>query len=92
MSAEMKQRMTREALGKKIVPTLTNSQPIYMLSTPITAAQANHSYNGIIFDVMCKSPYQVNITAISVAGMLGRVVRTLTMCTYSLSLYPTILR
>lgn len=73
MSAELKQRMTRDALAKK-VSNMAESEPIYTLSTPVTAAQADHSFNGIIFDVMCKSPYEVEITSISVAGMLGRVV------------------
>ena len=43
------------------------------LATAILARQADHSYNGILFDVTTKGPYCVSITSISVAGMLGRV-------------------
>jgi len=46
---------------------------IFILNTPITAAQANHSYNGVIFDVEAKGPYEVTVTSISVGGMLGVV-------------------
>ena len=49
-------------------------RPIQKLSTDITPDQANHSYNGIIFDVMSKSPFEVDITSLAVGGMLGRVV------------------
>jgi hypothetical protein len=44
------------------------------LSTSITAAKANHSYNGVIFDVACNGPYEIDLTSISIAGMLSRVV------------------
>lgn len=49
----------------------------FSLSTPITAADADHSYNGIIFDVESKSPYESEMISVSVAGMLGRVVMVL---------------
>ena len=52
----------------------TNENPTTLLSTPITAAQANHSYNGIIFDIESKGPFQIDIRSIFVGGMLGRVV------------------
>ncbi len=32
------------------------------------------SYNGVIFDVECQGPYDIEIKSLSVAGMLGRVV------------------
>lgn len=73
LSAELKQKMTREALIKKKPGAMLNTEPVYSLATTITAAQANHSFNGIIFDIMCKSPYEVDITSISIAGMLGRI-------------------
>lgn len=44
------------------------------LDTKITAAKADHSYNGVIFDVRCDGPYEVDLLSISVGGMLGRVV------------------
>lgn len=46
----------------------------HTLATPITAAQADHSYNGIIFDVESKGPFELDILSLSVGGMLGRVV------------------
>jgi hypothetical protein len=33
------------------------------------------SYNGIVFDVECNGPFQIEIKSVFVAGMLGRVVR-----------------
>ena len=47
---------------------------LHTISTDITPDQANHSYNGIIFNVYCKSPYELDISSVSVGGMLGRVV------------------
>lgn len=44
----------------------------YVLNTPVTAAQANHSYNGIIFDIKSKC-LEIDIISISIGGMLGRV-------------------
>jgi hypothetical protein len=73
LSAELKQKMTRESLIKKKASEVLNTEPVYSLATTITAAQANHSFNGVIFDIMCKSPYEVDITSISIAGMLGRI-------------------
>ena len=46
----------------------------YTLQTPISAAQADHSYNGVVFDVVAKGPFEVSITSIAVGGMLGHVV------------------
>ena len=51
----------------------------YTLSTPITAAEADHSYNGVIFDVESRGPYEVEVVSLSVGGMLGRVV---SFCVY----------
>ena len=50
-------------------------QETHTICTPITAAQADHSYNGIIFDIESKGPFEVEIFSLSVGGMLGRVVR-----------------
>ena len=43
------------------------------LMTPITADKADHSFNGIIFDIKVKDAHEVEIMSISIAGMLGRV-------------------
>ena len=45
----------------------------HIVSTPVTAAMADHSYNGILFDIEAKSPFEVDITSIFVGGMLGRL-------------------
>jgi hypothetical protein len=58
---------------KSEIKTL-NSRPISSLATPIVAANANHSYNGIIFDIESIGPNEIEVTSISIAGMLGRVV------------------
>jgi hypothetical protein len=44
------------------------------LETRITAARADHSYNGVLFDVKCNGPFEVDLLSVSVGGMLGRVV------------------
>ncbi len=41
--------------------------------TEITAADADHSYSGIVFDVEAKGSTEVVIDAVHVAGMLGEV-------------------
>lgn len=46
----------------------------FTVSSRITAAMADHSYNGILFDIEAKSPFEVDITSIHAGGMLGRVV------------------
>ena len=79
MSAERKQQMQKEALKKKVAPILAvepvnESNMKRSLNTKITAARANHSYNGVIFDVMCNGPFEVDLLSVSVGGMLGRVV------------------
>lgn len=47
---------------------------VYAILTPITPAQADHSYNGVIFDVESKGIYENEVISISFGGMLGRVV------------------
>jgi hypothetical protein len=44
-----------------------------VLKTPITPAQADHSFNAIIFDVMSVSNYDIEIKSVSIGGMLGRI-------------------
>lgn len=44
------------------------------LETRVTAAGADHSYNGVLFDVKCNGPFEVDLLSVSVGGMLGRVV------------------
>jgi len=41
------------------------------LATPIQPAAANHSYNGIMFDIKAKGPQDVEILGFSVGGTLG---------------------
>lgn len=48
---------------------------VYVVSTTITPAQANHSYNGVIFDIESRGIYETEIISLSFGGMLGRVVR-----------------
>ena len=46
----------------------------YILSTDIDARYADHSYNGLIFDIRAQGSFEVEIHAICLAGMLGRIV------------------
>ena len=79
MSAERKQQMQKEVLKKKLSQNFVQTHASEenkkrTLDTNITAAAANHSYNGVIFDVMCNGPFEVDLLSVSVGGMLGRVV------------------
>lgn len=60
----------------------SSQQETHTISTPITAAQADHSYNGIIFDIESKGPFELEILSLSVGGMLGRVVRQIVESTW----------
>lgn len=69
---ESRTELLNEKMKKKLIenPIDIDSK---VVMTPISAAQANHSYNGIIFDIESKGPFEVDILSLSVAGMLGRV-------------------
>jgi hypothetical protein len=69
---ESRTQLLNEALKKKLElnPIDLDSR---VLMTPITASEANHSYNGIIFDIESIGPNEVEIISFSIAGMLGRV-------------------
>ena len=65
---EMSQRQSKNSnKEKKEVPLVT-------LTTEITVAKANHSYNGIIFDIEVKGPFEVELHSVSIGGMLGPMV------------------
>mmetsp|Transcript_1550 Transcript_1550/g.2162 ORF Transcript_1550/g.2162 Transcript_1550/m.2162 type:complete len:553 (-) Transcript_1550:1301-2959(-) len=76
LSAERQQEITMLAHANEIhkkCKEKDESSPIRTLYTAITAAQANHSYNGVIFDAECKGPYVLELSSIWIAGMLSRV-------------------
>eukprot|EP01032_Pedospumella_encystans_P009037 gene9037-10673_t len=74
ISAELKQHLTKQAMSAgKETRADPNEKPRITLSTTIGAADADHSYNGVIFDVASPGPFEVNLLSISIAGMLGRV-------------------
>ena len=85
MCAEKKHKMIKEAVKKMTDVNndsnviLKESEIIRTLGTKITAAQANHSYNGVVFDVMSNGPFELELTSVSIAGMLGRVVSLYTI-------------
>jgi len=62
-----------QALSKTAAISDAASENIYTLSTAISAAQANHSYAGVIFDISVKGPHLVDVQSFSFGGMLGRV-------------------
>jgi len=55
----------------KIVSYDTFNDRVHTLATPIQPHQANHSYNGIMFDIKAKGPADVEILAFEVGGLLG---------------------
>ena len=72
-AAERKSKMQKlSADGDKIC--VREEDKTRTLETKITAARADHSYNGVLFDVKCKGPFEVDLLSVSVGGMLGRVV------------------
>ena len=72
MDKERKNQITADAL-KKLQEKQVVDESIKTVETAITAAEANHSYNGIVFDVESAGPYEINVTSVSLAGMLGRI-------------------
>lgn len=58
----------------------TDPRPVHTIATVVTPDQANHSFNGIIFNIRSKSPFELDIRSISVGGMLGRVVNISFTC------------
>lgn len=48
----------------------------FSLPTETAAEDADHSYNGIVFDIKVRGAYELQIKSISLAGMLGRIVST----------------
>eukprot|EP01039_Chlorochromonas_danica_P009872 gene9872-10918_t len=71
MSAELRFNMTQQALADLQNPQVEND--LLLLETDIPPDLADHSYNGIIVDLASNGPYEVWITSISIAGMLGHV-------------------
>ena len=76
MSAERRAAVLREASTNAEAERqalVMKTKDTTIIATPTTAANADHSFNGIIFDVVAKGAYEVQVTSISLAGMLGRV-------------------
>jgi hypothetical protein len=46
---------------------------IVHLDTAVGVAEADHSYNGVIFDVKSTDAHEIEVTSIHIGGMLGRV-------------------
>ena len=72
-AAERKQKMLKLARDEENA-SFREQDKKRVLETKITAAKADHSYNGVLFDVKCNGPYEVDLLSVSVGGMLGRVV------------------
>ena len=52
---------------------LEASMSSHSIMSTIGPAEADHSYNGILFDISAKAPFQVAITSVHVGGMLGHI-------------------
>jgi len=59
------------------------------LWTPVLPAQADHSYNGVIFDIASKGPNEVAILSLSAGGMLGHVKVLACKESWALGLHET---
>jgi hypothetical protein len=68
-------RSRKETKASAATAAAADARPVLQLVTEITPADANHSYNGVMFDVHTKSPFEVDLYSVHVGGMLGRVVR-----------------
>lgn len=76
LSNERAQQLQAEAQAKKMEAELAAEQAnkhSIMLRTPVTSARADHSFNGIIFDIRSKDAHEVEVLSISLGGMLGRI-------------------
>lgn len=65
---------TRRDTKAAAAPVESDPRPMRELKTSIGPAEANHSYNGVMFDVHAKSPFEIDLYSVHVGGMLGRVV------------------
>eukprot|EP01050_Picozoa_sp_SAG11_P013686 SAG11_NODE_1616_length_4577_cov_1.568781_6_plen_352_part_00 len=76
-------------LGEPVqgAPAATTVQPPFeaaLLRTSKPPQRAEHSYNGVMFDVQTKPPYEVLVNSLHVGGMLGTMsVRTLKAGSYT---------
>jgi hypothetical protein len=76
ISAEKAQVMMSQAQAAKREADLAAEQANIgstQLQTQVPAHRADHSFNGIIFDLKVKDAHEVDVMSISLAGMLGRV-------------------
>mmetsp|Transcript_22148 Transcript_22148/g.71727 ORF Transcript_22148/g.71727 Transcript_22148/m.71727 type:complete len:504 (-) Transcript_22148:1065-2576(-) len=46
-------------------------RPPCSVATIVPPARANHSFNGVAFDIESRGPYELTITSIHIGGMLG---------------------
>ena len=76
ISSERAQTLMKDALieleEKKMQEEIARKGSV-VVNTSVTAAQADHSFNGIIFDIESKDAHEVEIMSVSLAGLLGRV-------------------
>ena len=73
-AAERKSKMTKVVKEVDEEASVRDEDKKRTLETKITAARADHSYNGVLFDIKCNGPFEVDLLSVSVGGMLGRVV------------------
>ena len=84
--AEQCARRERDATGLKLdaaAPGPIHEHTMKLsvtLDTPVQPRQADHSYNGVVFDIEASSCHEITVTSIWLGGMLGKV-RAFTMAT-----------
>ena len=61
--------MTNPSAPASILP---GHQPkACILTTEKTPREAEHSFNGVMFDIYAKEPYEISVHSVHVGGMLG---------------------
>ena len=76
ISAEKRAKLLKESDAQKEMRKAEQrrkTEGTAVLTTPVSAANADHSFNGIIFDIEARGAHEVEIYSLSVGGMLGTV-------------------
>lgn len=65
--------MKNDATAEEVDSSDGVKEKVFSLSTLIPASRADHSYNGVIFNIASKGAFEVTIKSIHLAGMLSMV-------------------
>jgi len=62
-----------ETIGTSSSQATTENPHAYSVEGRVPTDRADHSYNGLIFDIEVLDAYEVELTDVSIAGMLGHI-------------------